>query len=155
VGGFFAHGQAKREYTQTYEQMISQLGIGDHIQITDWVPFDAVESYLQMGDAGLFLRSPLRKNAQFGPAHKLFDYMATGLPIIASNSVGYTRIIEHRNCGLLVDPNNPEEISQAILHLRNDPDAAAKMGANGREAHEKCYSWDTQAQRLISAYASL
>lgn len=155
VGGFFAHGKASDDHKRKYEEMIFQLHMQSHIEVTGWLPFGKVEPYLHMADAGLFLRSSVRKNAQFGPAHKLFDYMATGLPIIASESVGYTRIIEHWNCGVLVDPNNPEEISQVILHLCKNPDAAARMGANGREAHEKYYSWDIQAQRLVSAYASL
>lgn len=84
--------------------------------------------------------------------NKLFEYMALGLPVIASDFPKWRKIIESAGCGLLVDPNSPEEIAQAMQWMLNNKDAAAEMGLRGREAVLEKYSWSSEEKTLLNLY---
>lgn len=86
---------------------------------------------------------------------KLFEYMAAGLPVIASDFPLWRSIINDAACGLCVDPQRPAEIAAAIRHLRRHPALARQMGQNGQRAVASHYRWDREAQKLVALYDSL
>ena len=86
---------------------------------------------------------------------KLFEYMAAGLPVIASDFPLWREIVNSSKCGLLVDPLNPRAIADSIQWLLEHADEAAEMGRRGREAVLTRYNWETEAARLIEMYRKL
>jgi glycosyltransferase involved in cell wall biosynthesis len=86
---------------------------------------------------------------------KLFEYMAAGIPVIASDFPLWRSIVESAACGLLVNPFDPAAIADAIAHLITHPEEARKMGMRGRKAVESCFNWSMEEQSLLSFYASL
>ncbi len=86
---------------------------------------------------------------------KLFEYMEAELPVICSNNRLWEEIIDKYNCGIAVNPNNIEEIKNAIIVLKNNPDKSKIMGQNGRKAVEEEYNWFTQEKKLLLLYGSL
>lgn len=100
----------------------------------------------------LFLPEPNHVNAQ---PNKMFEYMASGLPVIGSNFPLWKQIIEDNEVGICVDPNDPNAIDEAIQKLRNDPELVEKMGANGRKMVKEKYNWDIEKQKLIALYKEL
>jgi glycosyltransferase involved in cell wall biosynthesis len=86
---------------------------------------------------------------------KLFEYMAAGIPVVASDFPLWRSIVENADCGLLVDPFNPSAIAGAIERLITDPDEAKRMGMRGRQAVERHFNWGKEEQSLLSFYASL
>lgn len=86
---------------------------------------------------------------------KMFEYMSSALPVIASNFPVYRKIIESAGCGLLVDPANPAAIASAILWLLRNPERAEQMGRNGQRAVVERYNWEREARSLISTYEEL
>jgi len=71
--------------------------------------------------------------------NKLFDTLSAGKPVIV-NSAGWTKeMVEHYNCGLFVDPENPNDLADKILYLKNNPKAVAEMGENARKLAESKY----------------
>lgn len=83
---------------------------------------------------------------------KMFEYMSAGLPVIASNFPLWKKIIEGLNCGICVDPKNPDAIADAINYLIDNPDKAREMGQNGRQAVVSKYNWDHEEVKLINLY---
>ncbi len=67
---------------------------------------------------------------------KMFEYMAAGIPVIASNFPILNEIVESAQCGLCVDPLDPKAIGEAVQYLIDHPEEAKKMGENGRLAVE-------------------
>jgi glycosyltransferase involved in cell wall biosynthesis len=86
---------------------------------------------------------------------KMFEYMSGGLPVIASDFPAYRNIVESVGCGLLVDPQDSDEIADAILWMLRNPGEAAEMGRRGQRAVEERYNWEKEAKNLIDAYREL
>ena len=103
---------------------------------------------------GLVLNHPTGNAVNAWPT-KLFEYMAAGLPVIASDFPLYREIVESARCGLLANPLNPAEIAEAVVWLLRHPAEAAQMGRNGRHAVEEKYNWERQAKALVAVYAEL
>jgi glycosyltransferase involved in cell wall biosynthesis len=86
---------------------------------------------------------------------KLFEYMALGLPVVASDFPAWRAIIETSRCGLLVDPLDPRAIGEAIGHLLSHPDEAEAMGRSGREAVMARFAWQGEGEKLLELYADM
>lgn len=86
---------------------------------------------------------------------KMFEYMSAGLPVIASNFPLWRSIIEGCECGICVDPKNPNEIASAITRILKEPERAREMGARGQAAVAERFNWLIEAYKLISLYKSL
>lgn len=104
--------------------------------------------------AGLVTLLPTASYREALPV-KMFEYMAAGIPVIASNFPLWRDIVEGSRCGLCVDPCDPTAIAAAIDHLATHPRLAHEMGANGRRAVLERYNWENEADKLIAFYADL
>src|SRR4029077_20466961 len=65
---------------------------------------------------------------------KLLTYMAAGRAVLAavSGKSETALYVQRANCGLVVHPENPEALVEAVLSLRRDPAVQSGLGANGR-----------------------
>ncbi len=95
------------------------------------------------------------QNHQVALPVKLFEYMAAGLPVIASNFPLWRSIIENNQCGLCIEPGDPEALGATIDYLMNRPDLRSRMGANGRRAVQSTYNWTGQEKKLLGLYEKL
>nr|WP_315397255.1 glycosyltransferase family 4 protein [uncultured Duganella sp.] len=86
---------------------------------------------------------------------KLFEYMSAGVPVIASDFPLWRGIVEDAECGICVDPENPNAIARAINYLLHHPEQADAMGRNGQRAAASKYRWDVEAAKLVALYHSL
>ncbi|MCO4293652.1 glycosyltransferase family 4 protein [Solitalea sp. MAHUQ-68] len=83
---------------------------------------------------------------------KMFEYMLAGIPVIASKFPLWQSIIDEHNCGICVDPTNPEEIAAAINYLMKNDNEAREMGERGRRAVLEHYTWLNEEQKMIESY---
>lgn len=127
---------------------------GERTNFVGWLSAGEVTQLLERSSVGLVVFHPNRNNLEAQP-NKLFEYMAAGLPVIASDFPLWRDIITGSNCGVLVDPLDPHAIGDAIEKVLRDSRTAATMGSNGRRAVDKTYNWASQATRLVQAYRRL
>jgi glycosyltransferase involved in cell wall biosynthesis len=100
---------------------------------------------------------PLQPIANYVDAYpvKLFEYLAAGLPVIATDVPRWRALLEEHNCGICVPYGSPELLGAAITRLLDDDDGARAMGERARRAAEERYSWETQAAALVALYDEL
>ena len=86
--------------------------------------------------------------------NKLFEYMAAGLPVVASDFPFWRQFVEDVGCGIMVDPRDPDRIAEAITWLLDHPEEARAMGQRGRKAVVERFNWDQEARKLLDFYAA-
>lgn len=104
--------------------------------------------------AGLVVLKPLHNYIDSLPV-KMFEYMAAGLPVIASDFPLWKQIVEENNCGICVKPDDPKTLSKAIKRLLGNRKLAQQMGINGRNAVLKKYTWRQGEKNLLKLYMEL
>jgi len=117
-----------------------------------WLNRAEIADLLGQARVGLVLLAPLPRYQVAWPV-KLFEYMAAGIPFVASDFPLWRQIGE--GAGLFVDPRDPDAIAQAIQWLLTHPREAQAMGERGRHLVETRYNWEQEAQELLRLYARL
>lgn len=126
----------------------------DYIKYKGHLPFEEMYSYMKVSDIGIVMFLPEPNHITALP-NKIFEYMAAGLPIVASNFSLWKEIIEGNHCGICVNPLDPKEIARAIEYLIEHPEEAKKMGENGRKAVLEKYNWENESKKLLDVYKGL
>jgi glycosyltransferase involved in cell wall biosynthesis len=101
--------------------------------------------------------TPVGEDGSAG-VHELFglalvEAMARGCPVIASDAASLPEIVEPGVSGLLVPPNDPAAIGEALLRLREDPELWRRLAAGARRRVEERFTWDRVVDRCLAAYA--
>ena len=126
--------------------MRNEWGLANVTMLAE-VPRCRMPAYLSAADVALV---PLRRLALFHGAvpSKMFDAWACGCPVILSIEGEAREVLERAQAGVFVQPENPEEMVQAILHLKNEHGERLRLGENGRSFVEQHYSRQRLAARL-------
>ena len=144
--GHVANGELKAllEHSQT-ARPFKYLGL---------LPYEAIPPLFEGGLAGLLCFLPTPNNV-LGTPNKLFEYMSAGIPVIASDFPFIREVVLEADCGLLVRPDDVEQIAAAMARLLHGPQEAARMGQNGLRAAREKYTWQAEENKLLSLYETL
>lgn len=122
-------------------------GLEDNVTMTGWVAHDQIPSFLR----GMSVASapyPKFDNFYFSPL-KVFEYLASGLPVVASNIGQVASIIEDGRTGLITEPGNAADLAEKLLRLRYEPSLRNSLGDAAKG--EACkYTWDGNARTIVS-----
>lgn len=135
------------------EQRLSAFIAAGRVVMTGYVDHKEMPRVLAVMDIALapypnlpyFYYSPL----------KLFEYMASGKAIIASRVGQVEEIITHEKHGLLVDPDDPEEMVRAAHRLIRDSGKRCQLGRQARGLVKRRYSWRKTAGEVIGLMKSV
>jgi len=129
-----------------WKSKIEQTELRDYFQFTGFVPHSEIPKYILYSDVcvSTFTNAPY---LAYALPLKLFEYMACGKPIVATNVAGTAEVIQNGYNGYLVDPNNPEDFAEYINMLLTDQKMAKKMGLNGKTFVKK-YAWEAISRIL-------
>lgn len=136
------------------QYLIQQYDLVGNVYILGPVLPEKVFGILAKSHVGVAILHPDPNYVESLPT-KLFEYMATGLPVVTSNFPLWREIVEGNACGLCVDPLDPKAIAEGIEYLFTHPKEAYHMGQNGRRAVEEKYNWEGEAKKLLSLYEEL
>ncbi len=112
---------------------------------------DALFERIAAFDLGALLLPERGLNFQLRAPNKLFDYMAAGVPIVATRLPEIARILQEAGCGFVVDPQ-PESVVGALLRLKHDTALRENIAEAGRRAFRERYSWERMEERLASSH---
>jgi glycosyltransferase involved in cell wall biosynthesis len=95
--------------------------------------------------------------ASFTEGHPkvLLEAMACGLPCVASDCAGNRSLVTDGETGLLFDPHRPEELTERLRRVLNDPGLAARLGKAGRALVAERYDLGALVQREIALVRSV
>jgi glycosyltransferase involved in cell wall biosynthesis len=137
-----------------FEECLAGLAGWQSVRSLGWQNRKAVDDLLANGRVGLALLHPRQSYWESLPI-KLFEYMASALPVIVSDFPQWREIVRDADCGLVVNPLDVNAIAGAIEWLLTHPLEASAMGQRGREAVLSKYRWETEAEKLLDLYSKL
>lgn len=130
-----------------------EAGVGDAFIFPGRVDFADLHRYLNAFDAAC---APYTADIhdKSGSSMKILEYFACGKPVVASRTRGIPEIVAagEKGLGLLVSPDDPEELAEALIRLFSDPELRRKMGAGGRGYVLSERSWDASAEKTEAVF---
>ena len=131
----------------------TSLSVG-MVSFREWMDRQDAEKFVDDAQIGLV---PHVKSAHTDSTipHKLFQYMARGLPVIASNCAPLERIVGGSGCGLVYESGNAGSLAMCVEELYRDPNKRERMGNAGSRAVQMTYNWSTAAVNLLDLYDQL
>lgn len=130
-----------------HEELSAQLGIAGSVTwVPEYIASEEVAAWMELADAIVF---PYRDIYQSGALHVAQTF---GLPIIASAIGAMRDVIVHEHSGLLVPPNDPDALADAIIRLLTDGALAKRLGDQAAADARSQYSWSRIAGIVLREY---
>jgi glycosyltransferase involved in cell wall biosynthesis len=146
VAGFFDDDALERE-TRASEGW-------KRIRFLGRVTPDEVLDVIGSARCGLVIDHPI-SNYLESYSTKMFEYMACGVPVVCSDFPFWQRIVGDADCGVTVDPMDPEAVAKVVESLCREPEEARRLGENGRRAILERYNWENEFAKLEGLYGRI
>jgi glycosyltransferase involved in cell wall biosynthesis len=138
------------------KQIIQEGNIEKRTTFTGMVPQEQGPEYLAACDILVAPHVPNPDGSPFfGSPTKLFEYMAMGKGIVASNLDQIGEVLEHEKTAFMVEPGNAGQLAQGILTLVNDKDLRLRLGANARREVLEKYTWKQHVAKTMEKLAEV
>ena len=140
-------GGAERDRARLRELAPREPGAGAVIFRAP-VPPKEVPFFLRAADV-LVLPSSGRHalSARYTSPLKLFEYMAAGVPVVASDLPSTREVLRHGETAVLVPPDDPAALAEALLHVLTRPELGDRLARNARAEVER-YGWKARAAAI-------
>jgi glycosyltransferase involved in cell wall biosynthesis len=130
---------------------VARRGLERVVILTGWVDHARTPDYLAAADLAVYpYRDSLVNRAKCSA--KIIEYMAMGLPIVASRVGQNVEYIEHGTSGLLAEPGDADPFAQMMLAVLADPQRAKAMGQAARQRVWAKFDWDRLGETVEQAY---
>ncbi len=130
------------------------MDLSEHVVFTGRVPSAELAAHHTLADV---FAMPCRTRGAGLDVEGLgivyLEASASGVPVVAGKSGGAPETVREGRTGRVVDGRSPEQITDAIVGILSDRDAAARMGEAGREWVSSQWRWDTLGGRMRSLLA--
>ncbi|MCG8557572.1 MAG: glycosyltransferase family 4 protein [Proteobacteria bacterium] len=136
------------------EQAARELGVVDSVVFTGALPHEQVGALIRCFDVGLAPYPALEHSFYFSPL-KLFEYMASGVPVVASAQGQVADIIVPNETGLLHAPGDTLSMASAVEQLLVDPERREALGRAGARRIHAHHTWTHNALRIIELAETL
>ena len=136
------------------EEELRALDAWKYVNYHGYLSRAGVKKVLSMSKVGLVTLHPTKSYMEAIPV-KMFEYMAAGIPIIASDFPFYRELLEGYDCAVFVDPLDPKEIALGCQGLLEDECQAEKMGEIGKQAVVEKFNWSHEEKKLYAMYKEL
>jgi len=129
-------------------------GLDRRVKLLGPKPYEALDKCLTDASVGLIAFEDVLHHHIIIPT-KLFEYMAFGLPVVASDLPPIRTFVDKAKCGILVPPSDISGLAAAMEYIFTHPAEARQLGENGRRAVLDRYNWETEERKLLSLYDDL
>ncbi len=133
------------------KQLAKDIQIEDRVIFVPRVPLQELRNYTQLSDFGLTVDKDTNINYRFSLPNKLFDYIRSGLPIIASELTEIKKIITHYDIGTFIKNHQPQHIAEVINKTVEDEEMIRKWKENLQLADQEL-AWENEEEVLQKIY---
>lgn len=141
-------------YKKSLEDLSQTLNIEERVRFFGHKPFHEMLEILAEADAAIIPHIRTDNNDASSP-NKLYQYMYLNKPIISSDCTSLKRIISETRTGFIYMNNSSEDLASLIEKLTDNRSLLTEIEGNGKKAVIENYNWNTDKQRLITAYNQL
>ena len=144
---------AEGGYADDLRALSAQLGLGQRVHFRAPVPLAELLSYSAQADVGVTLLEDTCENHRLALPNKAFEYVAAGIPVVASDLPELGRLVDSYGIGWTVDPADPAAIAAGLgsaIESGEDPQLRERLDRAAEEL-----TWDRERERLLALYAEL
>ena len=149
--GLIVGGHERETDLARIKDLAVQLDCASRVTLTGPIPPADVAARLRAANV---LILPNRKSAistEFTSPLKLFEYMASGRPIVASDLPALREILRDEENALLVEPGNPQALVAGIRRIKEDPELGDRLARQAR-SDVRDFTWGRRAERLEALF---
>jgi len=133
-------------YSPIYAGSVAKLAL-ENVRFTGFIPPGQVHEFQLCADILVLPSGQDLAYARYTSPIKLFEYMASGKPLVASALAGITEVIRDGENGLLFPPSDSGALAQAMQYLLDHPAKARQLADRARQ-DAALYTWDQRAVRI-------
>ncbi|MBX3029943.1 MAG: glycosyltransferase [Chloroflexi bacterium] len=142
-------------HPRRYHRAAARAPHAGRVHVIDPVPPRELLGWTASADVTVMAIQPTSLNHELTTPQKLWESMAAGVPVVASDLPGMAGIVRETGCGELCDPTSPSSIADAIRRVLDQPGGPRRMGDLGLAAAHDRYHWAAQLEVLDVVYARL
>lgn len=135
-------GSAKKEL----ESLVAELKLDNNVKIHGWLEHNEVKEIMESANVGA-LTYRFCGHWNHTIPNKIFDYMASGLPVLTTNVIPIARIINEVGCGLTTSECSIDQISENLIKLKN-AGVRNDLGHKGQQAILHRFNWEKDAANM-------
>ncbi len=131
-------------------QLLSeQLGVSEMVYFVGKVPHETISTYYQIADVFVLPSKECKTNREFeGFGMTILEANFFGLPVVGAKTGGIQEAIMDGETGLLVDPDDPNDLFEAIIKILTNPEYAKQLGDQGKRYVENGKTWSHAVKRI-------
>lgn len=133
------------------QEKVNQQNLDDRVRFIDKVPLAELPLYTSQAYLGFQVLNNVCFNHYSASSNKLFEYMMSGIPVVACRFPEIRRVVESERTGICIDSHSPEEIAGAVNLLLEDSKLHDEYSKNAFRASTK-YNWDSEKVHFLELY---
>lgn len=137
------------KYIKKLSKYIDQNSLNDKVALKGFLPHLQAINFMKIADVLVLPNEKCNEiSLKYTTPLKMFEYMASGTPIVASDLESFDYYLENRENCLLFDPGNPESLSKQIKILLDNNKLSEKIAMNAKETAKK-FTWENRTKKII------
>ncbi|MGD6843061.1 glycosyltransferase family 4 protein [Bacillus infantis] len=133
------------------QEQVKQKNLDDRVRFIGKVPLAELPLYTRQAYLGFQVLNNVCFNHYSASSNKLFEYMMSGVPVVACRFPEIRRVVESERTGICIDSHSPREIARAVNLLLEDSGLHSEYSQNAFRASRK-YNWDTEKVHFLNLY---
>jgi glycosyltransferase involved in cell wall biosynthesis len=133
---------------------VEACGLGDVLTLMGRTEYHQAMRFVSEATIGLCVLLPT-PNHRIALATKILEYMMLGTPVLASNIEGWRRYVDGERSGVMVDPEDMDDVVRGCERMLDDPAELCAMAARGVQAVRTKFNWSTEFEALSALYDRL
>jgi glycosyltransferase involved in cell wall biosynthesis len=125
------------------------------VRFLNHVKYEELFSYASSATIGVLLIEPINLSKKYATANKVTEYMASGIPVLASDSAEHRRLVGEAQCGFVRSFDSERELGEFINEITSDREKLSRMGQTAQRAFKERFNWAKEEPVFLHATREL